>query len=218
MDPTPAEIRRQQFEQVRRGFDPQEVGVFLERIAGMIAARDKDAASQQQEVRRLERAIDEARAAEEAVRLTMVAATRAKDEILAAANEEAGDLLEQARAEAESAIADARRDALVLIEESRKDAEELMSSVRSEHRQLDAQVAAMRDVIRKAGNLLKGMASGALEDLSHATTLLEEGGAALEAADFELDVGELSAVPAQDVAGADDPVDRLLAQLRRAGG
>ena len=216
---TPAEIRRQQFEQVRRGFDPQEVGVFLEKVAAMVSSRDKDLSDKDAEIQRLERALDEAKAAEEAVRLTMVAATKAKDEILAGANQDAGEMLESAKGEAEAALAGARREALSVIEESRKDAEELMESARAEHAQLLERAEVMRNVVLKAGNLLKGMASGALEDLGHAAALLEGTNGTFDPADFEVVVDDVGATVGESaVAVAVDPVDRLLEQLREVGG
>ncbi len=115
MELTPAEIRSQQFDQVRRGFDPQEVGVFLERVSAMLAARDKTIEARDAEITRLERALEEARAAEEAVRLTMVAATKAKDEILSGASDDAGRLVDSARSEASAIIDDARREALSVL-------------------------------------------------------------------------------------------------------
>ncbi len=175
---TASEIRRQQFEQVRRGFDPQEVGVFLERVAEMIASRDREIASARAEVQKLERALDEARSAEEAVRLTMVAATKAKDEILAGANEDAGELLQTAQERAEEALTAARREALTLIEESRQDAEKLMASAKAEHEELLGSLDVLRTVVKKTGSLLKGMAAGALEELAHAEALVDTVGAA----------------------------------------
>ena len=216
MDLTAADIRRQRFEQVRRGFDPQEVGVFLERVAGIIAIRDKEIAGNRAEMQRLERALDDARATEEAVRLTMIAAPKAKDEVLAGANEDAGHLLESARSEAEASVIEARRDALMLIEESRKDAEQLLGSARREHADLLERVEIVRRVVKKAGNLLKGMASGALEDLVHAAALLEGADAGFDSADFDM-AGDAVQNPESAVSVSLDPVDRLLEQLREVG-
>ncbi len=210
MELTPSEIRRQQFEQVRRGFDPQEVGVFLERVAEMIASRDREIAAARAEIQKLERGLDEARSAEEAVRLTMVAATRAKDEILAGANEDADELLATARARAEEALTAARREALTLIEESRQEAERVMASAKGDHEELLGDVEVLRSVVKKTGTLLKGMAAGALEELAQAEDLIDAGDGDGGGFDVEL---VRAPVTARGDRGS-DPVDRLLGQLR----
>jgi cell division initiation protein len=211
---TSTEIRRQQFDQVRRGFDPQEVGVFLERVATMVAERDKEIASTRSEIKRLERELDEARAAEEAVRLTMVAATKAKDEILAGANLDAGTMLESARSEAEAVVSAARREALVVLEDSRNDADRLVAAATAEQAELKRRIDLMRDIVLKTSNLLKGMASGALEDVGHAATLLE--GVAGDAGGGFAFVDTPAGQAAVSVDA--DPVDRLLRELREVGG
>lgn len=213
MELTPAEIRRPKFEQIRRGYDPQEVGLFLERVSETVAERDRQVAAARAEIQGLERALEEARGAEEAVRLTMMAATRAKDEILAGANEDAGHLLHNAQAEAEAALTSARREALLLIEESRRDADELAASAKQEHATLLNQINTMRDVTKKASNLLKGMAAGALSELGHAGSMLDDAARPIPA------TGEFEVVVSSKPAGAtSDPIDRLLDQLREAGG
>lgn len=213
MEPTTSEIRRQQFEQVRRGFDPQEVGVFLERIAEMVAERDRQLAAMRSEIQTLERALSEARSAEEAVRLTMIAATKTKDEMLAAADNEAEQRLQSAASTAEATITDARREALALIEESRGDAEALMASASQEHEDLLGSLETLRSVVKKTGALLKGMASGALGELSQAAAILDtldEHGAT----DIGLVLSAETGQVALSKSGAADPIDRLLEQLR----
>jgi DivIVA domain-containing protein len=207
VDLSPSDIRRRQFEQVRRGFDPQEVGVFLEQVAEIVAAREKEVASARAEVQRLERALTEARSAEEAVRLTMVAATKAKDEILSGAQGEADQVVDEARAEADAALESARREALALLEESRSDAENLVATAQREHDAVMTEVTTLRDVIRKASNVLKGMASGALAEIAHAEALLGNDAAAASVA-----------ARADSAGDALDPVDRLLEQLRASEG
>ena len=202
MELSPTDISRRQFEQVRRGFDPQEVGVFLERVAESVGDRDRELAGARSEIQRLERALEDARAAEEAVRLTMVAATKVKEE-----------LLSEARASADAALSSARREALTLIEESRRDAEDLVTSARREHNALMDRAAGLRGVVKKTSALLKGMAAGALGDLAHAEALVESGLDG-EEGDFEV----VLSAEQQDTGVAADPVDRLLAQLREAGG
>lgn len=213
VEPTTSEIRRQPFELVRRGFDPQEVGVFLERIAEMISDRDKQLAAMRSEIQTLERGLTEARLAEEAVRLTMIAATKTKDEILAAAEKQAEERLQSATSTAEASITEARREALALIEESRSDAEALMASARQEHDDLLTGMETLRSVVKKTGTLLKGMASGALGELSQAVAILDSLDEHGEA-DIGLVLGTETGEVALSRSGTADPIDRLLEQLR----
>lgn len=183
MDLTPSAIRRKTFQLVRRGFDPQEVGGFLERLAEIALANEKLIEEQTTELESLRRQLEEARSAEEAVRLTMVAATQAKEEIIGTANHdseeirrsayhEADQVRNTAKEEADGTLNVARREALELLEESRREAQDMVNGARQENSALVGETEHLRGVVARTQALLRSMASGALEDLDTATRQL----------------------------------------------
>ncbi len=89
-----------------------------------------------------------------------------------------------------------------------------MEAARLEQVQLEERIALTRDALMKTGTLLKGMASGALEDVGRAHALLDGIGG-----DVDLDaLGVVLESTRASGLALDDPVDRLLAQLREVGG
>ena len=68
------QVRRKKFEMVRRGFDPQEVGAFLEQVASRLADVERDLEEAHETLRSQAGELEDARATEEALQMTMVAA------------------------------------------------------------------------------------------------------------------------------------------------
>jgi len=97
------------FPLVEKGYDPTQVDEYL--ASQMLQLREQfDSATGR--VTELEADLAAAREREDAIQLTMMAATRARDE-----------LLDKARDDADTIIGEARREAFVLVTESRKDAD-----------------------------------------------------------------------------------------------
>lgn len=97
------------FPLVEQGYDPGEVDQYL--ATQMLALRQELEAANKRVVE-LEAEVASANEREDAIRLTMIAATRARD-----------DLLAEAKGEADELLSKARREALVLMKESRDEAE-----------------------------------------------------------------------------------------------
>lgn len=171
-DISPSQIRRQRFEMVRRGFDPQEVGAFLERVADRLAFAERAAEDAQSRLSSTSTELDDARATEEALQLTMVAATQAKDEMLARANAHAEEVRTAAQREAEAIVAEARRQASTMVDDSRRDAGGVVSSARGEHADLLAQVDQLRAVVSRVRQMLGAVAGTVDPALEEAEQIL----------------------------------------------
>lgn len=189
---SPPEIRRKTFQLMRRGFDPQEVGAYLEQLSTHVADVQKRLTAAETTSADMEKELTEARSAEEAVRLTMLAATSAKEEILTAAQKEAESLRKttiaetdalksSSREEADRVLGEARREALRLLEASRRDAEEMVNEARAENEGLIAEVATMRSQVEAARQALTAIASGALDQLSNVDASLQMHGGSVSA-------------------------------------
>lgn len=118
---TPQDVQHKTFERVKRGFDPQQVGMYLDHVAAALAARDRQLHELHTEIAALERAVVDVKENEEAFRLTMMAATQAKEEMLRQAAEAAGRIEDEARAGAE-----------LILERARVDAEDQVATVKRE--------------------------------------------------------------------------------------
>jgi len=159
---------------VRRGFDPQEVGAFLERVADRLAYAERAAEDAESRLSSTSTELDDARAAEEALQLTMVAATQAKDEMLARANAQAEEVRAAAQREAEAVVAEARRQASAMVGESRRDAGGVVSSAQGEHNDLLEQVDQLRTVIGRVRQMLASVAGKVDPALEEAEQLLAD--------------------------------------------
>jgi cell division initiation protein len=195
VDVTPSDIRSKTFEQVRRGLDPTQVNDYLSAVARQLERRDTELALAAE-------ALEDARAIERGLRDSIIAASEARDELLAAATEHARDIRaaahrdadrqrRDAEDEARARIIDARREALELMAKTRRDADALMTSTSREAAALRAQVEQLRAVVHRTENHMKGLASGALGGLSHAHLMLDEAPSSTTAAAMPSDTFQI---------------------------
>ena len=113
----------------KRGYDPHAVEAFLD-----VAAADSDRMLNEAAARiaALESELEEAKRQEEAVHLTILAATAAKDDMLEAARHQAGELTANGRKEGDRIVTDARMQAFQLVTGARKEAETIVVEARAE--------------------------------------------------------------------------------------
>ena len=140
MEITPQDVQQKQFDQVKRGFDPQQVGMYLDHMAAALASRDRELHESRTEIEALGRAVADVKQNEEAFRLTMMAATQAKEEMLRGASEEATQIEEDAKAAAALLTERSRFDADDKIASARQEVEAL----RAEHARLESQLEELR--------------------------------------------------------------------------
>ena len=140
MEITPQDVQNKQFDQVKRGFDPQQVGIFLDQMAAALAARDRELHEAHTEIAALGRAVVNVKQNEEAFRLTMTAATQAKEEILARAAEMAAKIEDDARAAAAATVERARVEA----EDQTASVRRELESPRAERSRLEEQLTGLR--------------------------------------------------------------------------
>ncbi len=180
-----AQIREQRFEIVKRGFEVPAVETFIEEIANEMERRDRELAEMTATIERLEGEIGEARGSEEALRLTLVAATQAKEEMLAAAKaeaeetvasatERAKELLLGSEREAKNTVAAATREADELMAASQKETDAMARSVLEANAVLLQRLEALSSVVEDTEQMLRSIADDAVPQLEQARgTLLE---------------------------------------------
>jgi cell division initiation protein len=120
MNLTPQDVEKQVFRERRKGYDPEEVDQFLDKVAESLGtlARERDEANRR--IGELEEASQGARESETLLRRTLISAERTAEQTVADAQEEAARMLEEARREAAELIETAEADS----HEMRRAAEE----------------------------------------------------------------------------------------------
>jgi DivIVA domain-containing protein len=118
----------------KRGYDPHAVEAFLD-----VAAADNDRMLNEAAARiaALESELEEAKRQEEAVHLTILAATKAKDDMLEAARYQAGELVANGGKEGDRIVTEARMQAFQLVTGARKEAETIVGEARVEAAAID---------------------------------------------------------------------------------
>ncbi len=123
------EPRYERFPIVKRGYDPKAVESHLSTIDDENDRTLDEAASR---IAALEKSVEEARKHEEAVHLTILAATTAKENLLAAAQQQADETRAAGRKQGDSIITDARMQAFQVVTEARSEADDIIVEARSE--------------------------------------------------------------------------------------
>ncbi len=119
----------ERFPIAKRGYDPNAVEAYLD-----LAAADSDRMLNEAAARiaALELEVEEAKKQEEAVHLTILAATKAKEDMIEAAKHQAAKLATNGRKEGDRIVTDARMQAFQLVTGARKEAETIVGEARAE--------------------------------------------------------------------------------------
>ena len=150
---TPQDVQQKQFDYVKRGFDPQQVGVFLDQLAATLARRDRIIEEACSEIEELCRAGSEADQNREAFRLTLTVATETMEEMLRMAGERAAQIEEEAKANAE-----------LLLERTRVEADDRMTSLKRELERLEAERSRLESQLAETRATPDADQSGAATD------------------------------------------------------
>lgn len=114
---------------VKRGYDPEIVESHLSTIADENDQVLDEAAAQ---IAALETELEESRKHEEAVHLTILAATKTKENMLEVAQGQADEARAIGRKQGDGIITDARMQAFQVVTEARKEADGIVTEARSE--------------------------------------------------------------------------------------
>jgi cell division initiation protein len=112
---TPEAIQGKRFHDAFRGYNHEEVDVFLDEVAAAVEALLKDLQAGRARVEEVEALLDDAKGTEGILKRTLIAAQRAADEAVAEAKAEAAELVSIAEDQAAAAVAAARQQAEDII-------------------------------------------------------------------------------------------------------
>ena len=154
MDLTAIDVQQKTFRERFRGFDPDEVEDFLERVVETLRGHELKARKQQDELEGLKQDLAGTKEAEEAIKRTYITAQRTSQEMVAEAQDKVSRILDKAKSESEGMVSAARAD----VKRTRDDAS-------AEHEGLKRRVAQLRTAVSDLQGRLKQFAEGAAVEL-----------------------------------------------------
>ncbi len=141
---TPMEIEKQEFRRALRGFDAEDVRLFLKSIAEQIQRLNLENDDLRDQSRQLRHDVDEYRSREKTLQETLLTAQRMSD-----------DLKEQSRTEARLVVREARDEAERLLQQSQDQLTRLDDEIGRSRLQRDAFDNNLRGLIRQHTDLLE---------------------------------------------------------------
>lgn len=120
---------QERFAVVRRGYDMEQVDSYLTKRDSEYQSRLDDATAL---IARLEGELTNLKRKEEAVTLTLVAATKTKDEMLESAQRQLDDATSSAKEQADKILADAQYEAFRLVNDAKENADSAVAEAKAE--------------------------------------------------------------------------------------
>lgn len=133
---TPLDIRKQEFKAGFKGYDKNEVNVFLEMIAKEMEELIKENTIYMEQLRDLDSKIEDYRRMEKTLQNTLTSAQKTTDELRRNAEKEAELILRNARIQADH-----------ILEEARSQANKYQSQIASLKSQRDTFIAQFRGIV-----------------------------------------------------------------------
>jgi cell division initiation protein len=137
MDITAREINEKQFRDAWRGYNPEDVDDFLDKVSETIDALQRENASLRDRNHALEQSVSTSREAEEMLKKTLVTAQRAAEEAIAKAKAKAEQLVTEAESRARGANDKARKIIDKAEDDARRKALEVEREGESRRQELD---------------------------------------------------------------------------------
>ena len=175
IDLTPLDVRnkRGDFKKLMRGYDPQEVDVFLEIVAERLEALTRETIALRERTNTLQAQVNSQTDREQAVQAALVTAQELRAEIRAQAQREAETVIREAETEARRMGAEAEAEA--------------RTRLRGAERQLDKLSDAVEQMDRRRARFLKEFRQLLQRELD--VVAVEEGRQPLEERAIDLDLG-----------------------------
>ena len=175
IDLTPLDVRnkRGDFKKIMRGYDPQEVDIFLELVAERLEELVREAIQLRERTQTLQNQVDAQTGREQAVQDALVTAQELRAEMQNQAQRESDHIVKEAEVEARRILAEADT--------------EVRNRLRGVERSLDQGQHALDDLERRRARFLKEFRS--LLEREMDVVSVEEGRTPLEDRAIDLDLG-----------------------------
>jgi cell division initiation protein len=149
MDLSAIDVQQKTFRERFRGYDPDDVEDFLDRVVETLRGQELKLQQQQEQLDGLSQDLAGTKEAEEAIKRTYITAQRTSQEMVNEAEEKAQSILEKATAEAETLVGDARAEAETLVGDARSEAGNMVSEAQAETKKTREEAAAEHDSLQR---------------------------------------------------------------------
>jgi cell division initiation protein len=174
MDVSPKTVREVEFREKLRGYHPEDVDQFLERVAKGIEILQERLRAATERSARAERAAAESAGSDDTLRRTLVLAQRTADAAVQEAREQAAQLIADGEAKARELVADAEATAARLTEEAEGSIRAEVAKLAGTRDALQADVAGLTRWIDEHRSFLTSTLSSAVERLQNDLQLQHE--------------------------------------------
>jgi cell division initiation protein len=174
MDVSPKTVREVEFREKLRGYHPEDVDQFLERVAKGIEILQERLRAATERAVRAERTAAESVGSDDTLRRTLVLAQRTADAAVQEAREQATQLLSDGEAKAGQLVADAEATAARMTDEAESTIRSEVAKLATSRDALQADVAALTRWIDEHRTFLTSTLSSAVERLQNDLQLLHE--------------------------------------------
>jgi cell division initiation protein len=171
MDVSPKTLREVEFREKMRGYHPEDVDQFLERVAAGIEVLQDRLRQSLERTQRAEAQVAEAGGADDALRRTLVLAQRTADLAVQEAREQAARLLAGAEQQAQAMIADAEERARRAHEDALIDVRNELAKLESSRQQLQLDVETLTRWVEEHKLHLSSALQEALTRIEHTELL-----------------------------------------------
>lgn len=154
MDLSAIDVQQKTFRERFRGYDPDDVEDFLDRVVETLRGHELKLRQQQESLDALQQDLAGTKEAEEAIKRTYITAQRTSQEMVSEAQSKASSIVDKAKNQAESTVSEARAE----VKRTREEAT-------AEHDALKRRVAQLRSAVGDLQARLKSFAETASIDL-----------------------------------------------------
>ncbi|MBT8166496.1 MAG: DivIVA domain-containing protein [Acidimicrobiia bacterium] len=154
MDLSAIDVQQKTFRERFRGYDPDDVEDFLDRVVETLRGYELKARQQQEQLDALAQDLAGTKEAEEAIKRTYITAQRTSQEMVSEAQEKSNAILDKAKGQSESMVGEARAE----VKRTREEAV-------AEHDALKRRIAQLRSAVGDMQSRLKEFAETASIDL-----------------------------------------------------
>ena len=154
MDLSAIDVQQKTFRERFRGYDPDDVEDFLDRVVETLRGYELKLRQQQEQLDNLQQDVAGSKEAEEAIKRTYITAQRTSQEMVSEAQDKSNSILDKAKGQAESMVAEARAEMKRTRDESS-----------TEHDALKRRVAQLRTAVGDLQSQLKAFAENTSVEL-----------------------------------------------------
>jgi cell division initiation protein len=205
----PIDIRRKEFRNGFRGYDPNQVDDFLDTVADEFERNYNENQRMREETNGLRERLQQFEDLEGSIRAALVHAEQAANDLRRSANREAEDVRQSARREAEAVRQNARREAELTVKDAQNRSHQMLADSASRIERVQDSYEALQDAKRSFANDFRHLLKTYMEMMEsmEVSSAREIEAALRERLDTESIAVVREAARQEPAEGAEDPQD-----------